>query len=75
MERTGTSEAILIVNGQRYPYQPGTIRDLLARLGLDPDRPGIAVAVNATVIPRSEWERVVLQPGDRVEIVHAVAGG
>jgi sulfur carrier protein len=75
MEHTGTSEAILTVNGQRYPYQPGTIRDLLARLGLDPDRPGIAVAVNATVIPRSEWERVALQPGDRVEIVHAVAGG
>jgi len=75
MERTGTSEAILTVNGQPYSYQPGTIRELLARLGLDPDRPGIAVAVNATVIPRSEWGRVALQPGDRVEIVHAVAGG
>lgn len=68
-------EATLIVNGQPYPYRPQTIRELMATLGLDPDRPGIAVAVNATVIPRPEWGSIQLQPGDRVEIVHAVAGG
>ncbi len=68
-------EATLIVNGQPRPYQLQTIRELLAALGLDPDRPGIAVAVNAVVIPRPEWGHVQLQPGDRVEIVHAVAGG
>jgi len=68
-------EAILIVNGQPHPYRPHTVRELLAALGLEPDRPGIAVAINATVIPRPEWGNVRLQPGDRVEIVHAVAGG
>ncbi|WP_322799039.1 sulfur carrier protein ThiS [Thermoflexus sp.] len=68
-------EATLIVNGQPRPYQPQTIRELLATLGLDPERPGIAVAVNAAVIPRPEWGDVRLQPGDRVEIVQAVAGG
>lgn len=68
-------EDILIVNGQPRPYHPQTVRELLATLGLDPERPGMAVAVNAMVIPRSEWGKVQLQPGDRVEIVHAVAGG
>ncbi|MER3400138.1 MAG: thiamine biosynthesis protein ThiS [Thermoflexus sp.] len=75
MIREGPTEATLVVNGQTYPYRPQTVRELLADLGLDPDRPGIAVAVNATVIPRSEWDVVHLQPGDRVEVVHAVAGG
>ncbi len=68
-------EDTLIVNGQPRPYHPQTVQELLTALGLDPDRPGIAVAVNATVIPRPEWGKVRLQPGDRVEIVHAVAGG
>lgn len=36
---------------------------------------GVAVARNGTVVPRSAWERVTLEPGDDVEIVRAVQGG
>lgn len=36
---------------------------------------GIAVAVNQTVLTRTEWAGTALQPGDRVEIVSATQGG
>lgn len=37
--------------------------------------PFSAVAVNRSVIPRSEHEKILLQEGDEVEVVHAVGGG
>ncbi|MGY4710816.1 sulfur carrier protein ThiS [Mycolicibacterium sp. CBM1] len=49
-----------------------TVTALLASLGL-PER-GIAVAVNWTVLPRSEWDSVVPE-GARVDVVTAVQGG
>ena len=63
------------VNGEARPYAGRTVREMLAACGVDPDRPGIAVAVNASVTPRAEWAAARLEPGDRVEIVHARAGG
>ncbi len=34
-----------------------------------------AIAVNRTVIPRSEILKIRLKEGDKIEIVHAVGGG
>ena len=65
----------VVVNGERRTVRAAGIRELLAELGYGPDRPGIAVALNAEVVPRSEWDRTRLGPGDRVEIVGAVQGG
>ena len=36
---------------------------------------GIAVAVNGTVVRRQLWASTVLNDGDKVEIVRAMAGG
>ncbi len=36
---------------------------------------GIAVALNATVVPRSRWPETRLSEGDRVDVVTAVQGG
>jgi sulfur carrier protein len=36
---------------------------------------GVAVAVEAQVVPRSEWEEVELSEGQRVEVLGAVQGG
>lgn len=36
---------------------------------------GVAVARNGEIVPRSQWALTELQPGDKVEIVTAVAGG
>lgn len=37
--------------------------------------PGVAVAVNERVVPRSRWAEVALRPDDRVELVRATQGG
>ena len=36
---------------------------------------GVAVAVNAEVVPRSAWERTRVGDGQRVEVVGAIQGG
>jgi sulfur carrier protein len=49
-----------------------TVAELLTRLGF-PDK-GIAVAVDWSVLPRSDWD-TALTDGARVEVVTAVQGG
>ncbi len=49
-----------------------TVAALLDRLGFGAK--GIAVAVDLSVLPRSEWE-TTLADGARVEVVTAVQGG
>ncbi len=46
---------------------------LIQHLGLAGRR--LAVEVNAELVPRSRFETHVLNPEDRVEIIHAVGGG
>ena len=50
-----------------------TVRGLLVEKNI-PDE-AIVVAVNGDVVRRDEWDRLRLDEGDEVEIVHAVAGG
>ncbi|MCB0939708.1 MAG: sulfur carrier protein ThiS [Mycobacterium sp.] len=63
----------VIVNDEDVEVDDGTtVAALLERLGFGPK--GIAVAVNWSVLPRSEWGSVL--PADaRVEVVTAVQGG
>ena len=67
---------ILTVNGAPHELaEPCAVADLVAaRLG-DRQAPGVAVAVNRTVVPRVDWAGHRLEPGDRVDIVTAVQGG
>ena len=62
------------VNGQPWEGPPGvTVTGLVT--AWCPSPRGIAVARNGEVVPRSAWAGTVLDPGDRVEIVTAAAGG
>lgn len=62
------------VNGEERELREGTtVGELLELLGAG--RSGIAVACNEAVIRRSYYDEYRLQPGDRVEIIKAVAGG
>ncbi|MDB5280662.1 MAG: thiamine biosynthesis protein ThiS [Ferruginibacter sp.] len=36
---------------------------------------GIAVAVNETVVPKTQWDSYVLQTGDKVLVIKATQGG
>jgi sulfur carrier protein len=63
------------VNGKPRATEAACISELLVRLGHGDDRPGIAVAVNGRVVPRSGWSERRIDDGDVIEIVGAVQGG
>jgi thiamine biosynthesis protein ThiS len=70
-----SSQAIsLLLNGKQHSVASETpLPRLLEDLGVD--RRLVAVAHNGDVIPRDQYESVVLHDGDRVEIVRMVGGG
>jgi sulfur carrier protein len=64
----------VVLNGEpRSLPDDATIADVLALLEA-PDR-GVAVAIDAQVVPRSGWEGAELREGAHVEVVMAVQGG
>ena len=64
----------LTVNGKPQELPGETpLLEFLAREGID--RRHIAIGLNGEVVPRQEYERVLLKEGDVVEIVHMVGGG
>ena len=67
---------MISVNGEpRELPAPATVGALLDALGVEPRRRGIAVAVDAEVVPRTAWEAHELRAGDRVEVLTAIQGG
>jgi sulfur carrier protein len=64
----------VIVNGEPTELAPGaTVEAVLVALEV-PDR-GVAVAVDAEVVPRGEWREHELSEGARVEVLRAIQGG
>jgi len=64
----------VLVNGEPTELETGaTVEAVLASLEL-PDR-GVAVAVDAQVVPRGEWPAHELNEGARVEVLRAIQGG
>ena len=62
------------LNGEPYELPAGeSVADLLVRLDLTGRR--LAVELNRDIVPRSAHAEHRLQPGDRVEVVHAIGGG
>lgn len=68
------TEIDIRLNGQPARVaEATTVAALLTDLGAL--GPGLAVAVNEEVVGRAHYAGVVLQPGDRVEVIQAVGGG
>ncbi|MBX6342797.1 MAG: sulfur carrier protein ThiS [Thermomicrobiaceae bacterium] len=64
----------VILNGRRVELDGvRTIADLLASRGIKTTL--VAVEQNGEIVPRSEFERREIAPGDRLEVVHFVGGG
>jgi thiazole synthase len=62
------------VNGEvRHLNGAVSLKELLVGLGLDPKK--IAVERNLEIVPRSTYETVRVEEGDRYEIVHFIGGG
>lgn len=65
----------LFVNSKRQQFSiPVTLMQLLQGKNLHQAK-GIAVAINDTVIPRSNWDHTTLSHQDRVTIITATQGG
>ena len=65
----------LKVNGEDEEFAVTTVSELLAFRGIDPATRFVAVAVNGSVVRRSDWSSKPLGPGDDVEIVRPFSGG
>jgi len=63
------------VNGQEEDMAVTTISELLAARGVEPTARFLAVAVNGSVVRRSEWSSNLLATGDNIEIVRPFSGG
>lgn len=65
----------LIINGETHNFAPDTtIQEILEELKVRRDH-GLAVALNNTVLSKSQFRKTRVNEGDSVEIIHAVAGG
>ena len=66
----------VVLNGEPAELRAGTtVAGALEALDLPGAGRGVAVAVDAEVVPRAEWARTELHEGARVEILRAIQGG
>lgn len=64
----------IYINGKPHVLTaPTTLVELIEQLGLTGKR--IAVELNQEIAPRSQYNQIVLQENDQLEIVHAIGGG
>jgi sulfur carrier protein len=66
----------VLLNGAETELADGaTVQVALAVLDLPAAGRGVAVAVDAEVVPRGQWASTTLHEGARVEILRAIQGG
>lgn len=62
------------INGETHQFQKGiTLVEMLGELDLNKDK--VAIERNLEIVPRSMLNDVVLEEGDKLEIVHFIGGG
>ncbi|MBU6233777.1 MAG: sulfur carrier protein ThiS [Acidobacteria bacterium] len=64
---------IVSLNGVETTTPAMSIEELLRHSAIE--LRGIAVALNGTVVPRSQWSTTPITEGDAIEVVTAAAGG
>lgn len=70
----GASHLEIEINGEtRIVPDQVTIEGLVRHLGLQAER--IAVERNREVVVRTEWQMIVVEKNDQIEIIHFVGGG
>jgi sulfur carrier protein len=66
----------VLVNGSEAELIDGaTVLTAVESLDLPASGRGVAVAVDAEVVPRTQWDTHKLDEGARVEILRAIQGG
>lgn len=69
------SALAVTLNGEAVTIANQQLTEALCEFGYDPEQQGIAVAINMSVVPRSEWGQTSIADGDRIDIVGAKQGG
>jgi sulfur carrier protein len=66
----------IVINGNETDLAEGaTVQAALDALALPGAGRGVAVAVDAEVVPRGQWEATELHDGAKVEVLRAIQGG
>jgi len=66
----------VLLNGEAAEFEIGaTVQTALDALDLPAAGRGVAVALDAEVVPRGAWAATELHEGARLEIVRAIQGG
>ena len=65
----------MTVNGEITETTETSLLAFLQTQDITMDTTGVAVALNSTLVVKSDWEATVIQAGDDIEIVKPFAGG
>jgi sulfur carrier protein len=66
----------VVLNGEAAELEAGaTVQAAVESLDLPASGRGVAVAVDAEVVPRTQWETHLLPDGARIEVLRAIQGG
>ena len=66
----------VVLNGSEAELADGaTVQVAVDALDLPASGRGVAVAVDAEVVPRTQWEKHELNEGARIEVLRAIQGG
>jgi len=64
----------IVINGEpKTVSETLTAQQLLQELGIAEQR--LALEINEEIVSRSNLSEYLIQPGDKVEIIHAIGGG
>jgi sulfur carrier protein len=64
----------ITVNNELKTISHNSLSSLIIDLLGDKTK-GVAIAVNQTIIPKSDWQKTSLQPNDSVLVIKATQGG
>ncbi len=65
----------ILINNQKQIVTENTTLQAIVNAQLGDKQKGIAVAINDTVIPKSNWETHIIQSNDNILIIKATQGG
>lgn len=62
------------LNDKDYEVEDGTsLASFIESIGIKPQ--GIAIAVDYQVVPKTQWEEIILYDKMELMLIHAVSGG
>lgn len=65
----------IFINNQQHTVSENTSLQTLVNAQLGDKQKGVAIAINDTVIPKSNWENHVVKSNDIILIIKATQGG